>query len=301
MATTQENLELLTRTSGVELLSALAAKIGEVNQSIGELTAAYARGELQEKEYEQAAKRVVDSYRDLTEGASDAAIALSLGSGAARDLSDGPLGPSQRQADEHISKSVAEFKPRIRAPIEAVDVEAIDKGRPPEEAREPIRRRATEAIGADGVDRAMARATADQIADVLIRDLKVRLGTGAADQPVGGAEGVKPAAQEVQSSGYKEGLTKQAFSQSRFYTGQQSTPEQARDVANESFKLQEQGLNANQATLIAMREGLQAMRVLTNRIVQQQAAANQLGAGFRQVAGHVAEHQPSALNFGAGN
>ncbi|MEA2567006.1 MAG: hypothetical protein QOD49_2183, partial [Actinomycetota bacterium] len=51
----------------------------------------------------------------------------------------------------------------------------------------------------------------------------------------------------------------------------------------------------------AMREGLQAMRVLTNRIVQQQAAANQLGAGFRQVAGHVAEHQPSALNFGAGN
>jgi hypothetical protein len=63
----------------VELLSALAAKIGEVNQSIGELTAAYARGELQEKEYEQAAKRVVDSYRDLTEGASDAAMALSLG------------------------------------------------------------------------------------------------------------------------------------------------------------------------------------------------------------------------------
>lgn len=95
-------------------------------------------------------------------------------------------------------------------------------------------------------------------------------------------------------------LARQIFRQSRRRTGVQFSPDQAREAARQSIALQQEGLSVNEATFAAMKQGLDAMRAMVQRMARLRQEAAMLRNGFGQVGRQVVEMQPTALNFGGG-
>jgi hypothetical protein len=69
-------------------------------------------------------------------------------------------------------------------------------------------------------------------------------------------------------------------------------------LQNRMLTLQAQNVNANDQTLVAMRQALEAMQQMANRVNQQGAHAGRLGRGFQQVGNHMQQMAPGAGNVG---
>lgn len=82
--------------------------------------------------------------------------------------------------------------------------------------------------------------------------------------------------------------------------GVQALPDdELKQIGDRSVELQRKGVEANEATLQAMQEAVQAMVSLANRSGQQVNWARQMGRQFSQVSSRVDDGgQPGALNYG---
>jgi hypothetical protein len=76
------------------------------------------------------------------------------------------------------------------------------------------------------------------------------------------------------------------------------TPDQSRDIAADSIKMQRQGLDVNEATNVAMGKALQVMQQLSIEMQRQRAWSLGMGREFEQLLRANDSNQHSALNVG---
>lgn len=155
-----------------------------------------------------------------------------------------------------------------------------------------------EAAGKIAAEADKAREAADKRADAVPFKPKMLGGAGAASFGPANAPKGKIDSDAERRAAAVAARARQVEAQSQFFTGQQFGGEQSKAIAERSLKLQGQGLDANRATLAAMREAMQAMNAMTGRINALEQQAQGFQGNFRQVNRRNQQRQPSALNSG---